>query len=259
VAVLRVSRNGIGFNDQLVDAIRVERYAALFLSLALVAACARLPEYARPRRIHTDELQKTPSSGFAYRPLTPDDFRAASLPERMAEHAERIKANATIQIRLTADSIIRITSGDLNGQRYFFGTIEHLAFEAVMLPDRSWWNPKIPASKRRYVLQHEQIHFALTELTARQLTNDAPKWASDVLVIEPTAQRVRAELARQIKDRVNAAMEADLKRQTEFDEDTSLFFSPKRQQWWFRTVEQDLKQTHREPKDAGERVEGCCA
>ena len=142
------------------------------------------------------------------------------------------------------------------GQRYFFGRIERLAFEAVMLPDRSWWNPKIPASMRGYVLQHEQIHFALMELAARQLTIDTQKWASDVLVIEPTPQEVRAELAREIKDRINAAMEANLKRQAEFDEDTSLFFNPKWQQWWSRKVEDELKQTHRERSAQRDDPEG---
>jgi hypothetical protein len=43
-------------------------------------------------------------------------------------------------------------------------------------------------------------------------------------------------------------MEVNLKRQTEFDEDTSLFFSPKRQQWWSLTVEKELKQTNPERK-----------
>jgi hypothetical protein len=38
----------------------------------------------------------------------------------MSEHAERINAHAAIQIRLTADSSFRITSGDLYGQSYFF-------------------------------------------------------------------------------------------------------------------------------------------
>jgi len=78
---------------------------------------------------------------------------------------------------------------------------------------------------------------------ARQLARDSQKWASEVLVIKSTPQEVRAELARQIKDRINAAMEASLKRQAEFDEDTSLFFNPRRQQWWFWTVEDELKQT----------------
>jgi len=87
----------------------------------------------------------------------------------LPEHAERINAHAATQIRLTADSSFRITSGDLYGQSYFFGSIERLAFEAVM--------------------------------------------------------------------------EVNLTRQAEFDEDTSLFFNPRRQQWWLWTVEDELKQT----------------
>jgi len=228
---------------------RFLRYVVLSLSLALVPTCARLPEYARPRMVHADEQQKTPPTGFAYRPLTPDDFRAASISDQPAEHAERMNAHTVTLIRLTADSSFTITSGVLYGQRYFFGRIKHLAFEAVMLPDRSWWNPKIPANMGGYVLQHEQIHFALTELAARQLTIDTQKWASEVLVMEPTPQEVRIELFRQIKDRIDAAMEVNLKRQAEFDEDTSLFFNPKWQQWWSRTVEEELKQTHRERRD----------
>jgi len=222
---------------------RFLRYAVLALLPALIPACARLPEYARPRMVEADELQKTPPTGFPYRELTPEDFRAAALSEQMSEHAERINAHAAIQIRLTADSNFSITSGDLYGQSYFFGKIERLGFEAVMLPDRSWWNPKIPANMRGYVLQHEQIHFAVTELAARQLASDSQKWAAEVLVIKPTPPEVRAELARQIKDRINAAMEANLKRQAEFDEDTSLFHNPRRQRWWSWTVEDELKRS----------------
>jgi hypothetical protein len=219
-------------------------YAVLALLPALIPACAaRLPEYARPRMVEADELQQAPPTGFPYRELTPEDFRAAALSEQVSEHAERINAHAAIQIRLTADSSFSITSGDLYGQRYFFGKIDRLGFEAVMLPDRSWWNPKIPANMQGYVLQHEQIHFAVTELAARQLARDSQKWASEILVIKPTPQEVRAELARQIKGRINAAMEANLKRQAEFDEDTSLFHNPRRQRWWSWTVEDELKQS----------------
>jgi hypothetical protein len=213
------------------------------MALTLIPACARLPEYARPRMVQVNDLQKTLAMGFPYRPLTPEDFRAASASGQLPEHAERINARAAIQIRLTADSSFRITSGDLYGQRYFFGSIERLGFEAVMLPDQSWWNPKIQANTRGYVLQHEQIHFALTELAARQLTRNSQKWAAQVLVIKSTPQEVQAELAQEIKDRINAAMEANLKRQAEFDEDTSLSFNPRWQQWWLQTVEDELKQT----------------
>jgi hypothetical protein len=131
----------------------------------------------------------------------------------------------------------------LFGQSYFFGRILHLAFEAVMIPERSWWNPKIQGEMRAYVLQHEQIHFALTELAARKLSSDSQEWASEVLVIKPTPQEVQAEFAQQIKHMISAAMEVNLKRQVKFDEDTSLFFNPRRQQWWSWTVEDELQQT----------------
>jgi hypothetical protein len=223
-------------------------YVLLSLPLAFVPTCARLPEYAQPRMVQADEPQKTLPTAFPYRELTQADFRATSLLEQQAELAERINAHTATLIRVTADSSFRITSGDLYGKRYFFGKIEHLSFEAVMLPDRSWWNPKIPANMQGYVLHHEQIHFALMELAARRLTIDIQKWASEVLVMELTPQEVQAELFRQIKDRINAAMEVNLKRQAEFDEDTSLFFSPKRQQWWSLMVEEELKQTNPERK-----------
>jgi hypothetical protein len=224
---------------------RFLRYAVPFLWLATTLACARLPEYAKPRMVQAHEQRGTLVAGIPYRALTPEDFRATSLSEDLAEHAERIKAHAVIRIRMTADSSFRITSGDFNGQSYFFGSIGHLAFEAVMLPDRSWWNPNIPANMRAYVLQHEQIHFALTELAARQLTGDAHKWASDILVIEPTPKEVAVGLARLINDRINDAMKASLKRQSQFDEETSLFYSPKWQQWWSSTVEDELKKSDR--------------
>ena len=62
-------------------------------------------------------------------------------------------------------------------------------------------------------------------------------------MIKPTPQEVRAEMARQIKERINAAMEANLKQQAEFDEDTSMFHNPRRQQWWSWTVEDELKRS----------------
>ncbi len=217
------------------------RYILLSLIIALFPACARLPEYARPRMVEAVEGQKNPLAAFRYRELTQGDFRAPSPSDHAAGHAEKINAHAAIQIRLTAESSFRITPAVLYGEVFFFGKVERLGFEAVMLPESSWWNPGLPASLRAYVLEHEQIHFALTEVAARQLTKDSQKWASGLVVIKRTQQDVQAELARQIKDKIDAALEASLKRQLQFDEDTSLFHNPRRQQWWLRTVEEELR------------------
>lgn len=215
----------------------VSRAVILSFWVALLPACTQLPDYARPRLIRSDDLQQTSMTGFTYRDLTMEDFHAESL----MEHAGKINAHAAIQIRVTADSSISMTQSLLYGQAYFFGSIERIGFEAVMLPERSWWNPGIPAGLRSYVLRHEQIHFALTEIAARRLTEESREWASKILAVKPTPQEVRAELARQIQDKISAAMEESLKRQSDFDEDTSLFYAPRRQQWWYWTVENELK------------------
>ena len=218
-------------------------YAVCSLSLTLIIACAQLPEYAKPHRIQIDEIPNYSQTGFTYRQLARDDFRATLLPENLSTHEERINARSAIQIRLTADSSFSITRWPFFDQINYTAKISHLAFEAVMIPNNSWWSPKIKAEIAGYVLQHEQIHFALTELAARKLTSDAQKWASSLLVIRQTPQQVYSEIVQQIKEMINTAMEVNQKRHEEFDKDTSLFYNPSWQAWWLATVEEELRQT----------------
>ncbi len=219
------------------------RYAVLSLSLIWVTNCAQLPEYAKPRMMQMDEIHKGSPTGFTYRKLMLGDFRATSLPENLSTHGEYINAQSAILIRITSDSIFSIAPWPFLDQVNYLGSINHLAFEAVMIPNYSWWNPKIKAEKTSYVLQHEQIHFALIELAARKLTRDAQKWASNLVVVKETPQEVYAEIFRQIKEMINSAMEVNKKRHLEFDKDTSLFYAPSWQAWWLEKVEEELKQT----------------
>jgi hypothetical protein len=112
-----------------------------------------------------------------------------------------------------------------------------------LIADNSWLNPKIKPALTGYVLQHEQIHFALTELAARKLTRDSQKWASDLMVIQPSPKQVYDEIVQQIREKINSALETSQKRHLEFDEDTSLFHNPSRQAWWLERVEKELKKT----------------
>lgn len=225
------------------------RYAFLSLLLLWVPACAQLPDYAKPQTIKIDGLPEGIHGGFTYRPLTPDDFQAASLPAHQSAHGEHINAQSAILIRITADSSFKITPWPLWGQMNYLGSINRLAFEAVMIPKHSWWNKKISTANTAYVLQHEQIHFALTELAARQLTRDARAWASNVLVVKQTTAEVYSEFARQIEEKIKAALEASKKRHLAFDNDASLYYNPKWQDWWYETVEEELKQTALKPRE----------
>ena len=99
---------------------------------------------------------------------------------------------------------------------------------------------RIPKKKKAYTLQHEQIHFALTEIAARRLTQKARKLADVLLVIQPTQQGARDELRSKIRALVQTAMDKNLEEHTAFDEDASLFFDPKKQRWWLKRVEEQL-------------------
>ncbi|HSR11384.1 MAG TPA: hypothetical protein VLS90_08040 [Thermodesulfobacteriota bacterium] len=161
---------------------------AFALLLAIVAACAQLPEYARPRTITSNDAEKLIATGFTYRQLTPRDFQAPSYPGEVPQHGENIRAQSTVTIRITGDSKFRITAHRVGERVQYVGGIDRLAFEAVMIPGKSWWNPKVEPARAGYVLQHEQIHFAITELGARKLTSDAREWTKKFSVTKDTPE-----------------------------------------------------------------------
>ena len=214
--------------------------AWLFL---LAAGCAQLPDYAKPQFRLSDHKKNSPEYGFTYRQLTVDDFHAISLPENFTVHAKSLNARVCTNIRLTRDSKFIVNPVYFRGKKSYFASIQDIAFEAVMIPSCSWWNPQIPKKKKAYALQHEQIHFALTEIAARRLTQEAREVASSLLVIQSTQKDARDEILDKIKAMVQAAMDESLREHTAFDEDTSLFFDPKKQRWWIERVEEQLRKT----------------
>jgi hypothetical protein len=207
------------------------------------AGCAQLPDYAKPRSIPRGEGSAPSTTAFTYRLLTRDDFRAVSLPQNISPHGEHINAQSAILIRLTPDSRFSISPWTLWGGVQYLGRIDHIAFEAVFIPETSWWNPRMNPAKTTYVLQHEQIHFAIIELAARQLTRESGGWGPQTLVVKPTPEEVNAEISKLIKEKINAAMEANKERHLEFDNHTSLSFSPLWQNHWAETVQSELDQT----------------
>jgi len=208
--------------------------------LGLIGGCAQLPDYARPQFHVPDNDTIVHREGFAYRPLTIQDFQAESLPTEYSAHNHHINAHSCISIRPTRDSKVRITQGVYGKQSFYIGSIPQVTFEAIFVPSCSWWNPEVPQGSKAYVLQHEQIHFALAELAARQLTRDAREALKDYLAINDSYREVQEELKTKLKDMAHAAMQASFEEHTDFDEDTSLRRDPRAQRWWLEEVDARL-------------------
>jgi len=211
--------------------------------LLLLSSCAQLPEYARPHLKEIDNKQEILKNGITYRQLTVDDFQALELPANIEPHAKNLAAHTCCRIRAAKNSKFTITRGYLNQQIHYFGSIKDIVFEAVMIPECSWLNPRVSEEKLEYVLEHEQIHFALMEIAARKLTRKARKETKNFMAIQSTYEDTQGEISAKIRDMVRTANQTVLKEHTSFDEDTSLYFDPKAQRWWLDRVEEQLFKT----------------
>lgn len=208
--------------------------------LALLIGCARLPDYAMPRAgLQLDDPAMI-EDAFAYRQLTRADFKATTLPPDQAIHAASINAHTCARIRPARNSRFTVSRARFGESLIYIGSIEKITFEAVMIPGCSWWNPAMPDKNRPYVLQHEQIHFALVELTARRLTANVREAARTFMAIHPTPEAAQTEISATVRQWIRSAMDESLAEHTAFDEDTSLFPSPQRQNWWMEKVDGEL-------------------
>ena len=223
----------------IVKSLKISLCFYLFL---LVSGCSTLPEYARPRMVPTNQEIVSPSEGFAYRQLKIADFRALSLPQDLGDHEKHIQAHSCIQIRPTKDAKFKVVPNNYHGKTFYYASIQHIAFEALMIPGCSWWNPRMPKKRTDYVLQHEQIHFAITELAACQLTHQVQEIAKTFLVIQPTRKQALDELSTRIKSLIKTATDESLKEHLAFDEDTSMIFNPKQQRWWLNKVKKAMRE-----------------
>jgi len=219
--------------------------AGIFISgciilLAFLSGCARLPDYALPRGGVILDDPAMIDEAFTYRQLTRADFRASTLSTDRVMHESSINAHTCARIRPTHDSRFTVSRTRYNGSIVYIGSINKIGFEAIMIPGCSWWNPALPARKHAYVLQHEQIHFALDELTARQLTVNARQATRTFMAIHPTFEAAKAEVAATVNEWIRSAMEESMATHTAFDKDTSLFHSPRWQQWWREKIEGQL-------------------
>jgi hypothetical protein len=219
---------------------RLKRQLWGLVLVGLIAGCAQLPEYARPRFHEPGDGPANDREGFTYRALTVEDFQATALPPEYDNYNHHINAHSCISIRPSETSQVRITRAVYGGHLFYAGSFPEVTFEAVFVPACSWWNPEVPDRMKNYVLQHEQIHFALAELAARRLTRETREELKDYLAINTTYQAVQDELRAKLETLTRDAMEASFEEHTDFDEDTSLRYDPRAQHWWLDEVEERL-------------------
>jgi len=207
------------------------------LALGLMPACTGLPEYALPTAETIDPSRYQAGDAIRYRQLSRADFRAASPPAQIAAHASEFGAYTCAVVRAdTAEARISLVRDPASAA--FLARLPDVEYYAEMDRGCSWWNPRSTGVPPEYVLQHEQIHFALVEIQARSLAETARGLTGR----GHSPEAASSDLQRAHDAAIQAARRALVERNTRFDEDTSDGYQPSRQQRWLTRVLAELGQ-----------------
>jgi hypothetical protein len=218
----------------LAAASRLAACAPLFL------ACASpLPEYARP----VAEFREAPSAEereamIPYRTLERGDFLSPTPPPQLAGVAGDLCAATCAQIVL--DEVPVTIRGLAPGGTGFEARPDRIRFRALMDPHCSWWRAGPCAQPAEYVLQHEQVHFALVELEARRLNARSGELAERVRARGRSPEEASARSRERLEAVLRDSSDQILEGHTRFDEDASLGYRPERQQAWYDRTMREL-------------------
>jgi hypothetical protein len=218
--------------------MRVRTLLAICLFGALAGACASAP--LAPKGGIVDPASLDQGNLIAYRSLSREDFQATSPPADASPYAKRIGALTCARVVTTPDTSYRVREDRQGDSVTYTGSFQVLAFRALMDRNCSWWNPESSGLPEAYVLQHEQIHFALVELEARRLNAHAPAVIRDFIVQGSAQDEVKQAIDSKLQELMQRAVDDLLEINTEFDEATSAKHAPAVQQQWFDRVQADL-------------------
>jgi hypothetical protein len=219
----------------------------LFLLLLALGACSRLPGYARPQGAVMDVSSLDGEDLIEYRTLTRADFQGEKPVGEAAGHVDAMGAQTYAIVRPDPNLKLVITGpSEPDGHTLYRGKLEsRLHFRAQMDRRRSWWNPKLKDVPEEYVLQHEQIHFAIAAVEAQRLNAAAPELTASMHAEGRSAEEVRDAIRAKLDDVIRAALERLIDRNGKFDEDTSARYDPEKQAAWWRRVQGELRQDGR--------------
>lgn len=214
-------------------ALSARCFASLALLATLLGCAPALPDYAQPRVETLDPSTQLPADTIAYRTLTRADFRATRPPAHVGEHAARMGAYTCGHLIPANPVQIRI---EPEGGAFVAHAVD---FDVHARMDRScsWWNGAMQTEQSpAYVLQHEQIHFALFELAARDMARRGRALVARGATIEDARARFQRALDALQRDSASDL----LRRNQDFDRDTSGVHRPDVQQRWFDRVSAEL-------------------
>lgn len=216
--------------------MRGSRRAISIAAIVLFAnACASPPPRLQPIAHISFDASRDTSQYVTYRELRRDDFRGVHPPDELRGYAKHMGAVLCGSIVNDGEPLLDVEAPTANGEVWF--TFVDPNYRAMADPSCSWWNPESLAPVD-YVLEHEQIHFALMELHARKINQEIRTLRIRVESREQAYDAAQANLNR-VLQRLTRALVAE---NSEFDDQTSRTIDRKTQERWMHEVERRLSE-----------------
>jgi hypothetical protein len=215
-------------------------FASLALAIAWLVSCSTLPEQAAPKGSIFAPGSVDLSDAISYRALTRADFRSSAPPAQFGPVADSIGAATCGYIVAApgarfANRLIPASGGAV----LYEATPDGIRYSAHMDRSCSWWNPKDLGIPPDYVLEHEQIHFAIFELEARRLNGTIEQ---QLRATAATPEEASSLVQEQLEAEVRSCLATVLERSRDFDEDTSMGHKPEAQKRWLARVQAELEE-----------------
>lgn len=184
------------------------------------------------------ELDAASGDRIRHRAIGRADFRARR-ENRDIKSAVEVEHSVTAAHVATSVSCIgRLRAEQLMPGR-FAVWYEGVEYVAHLDPKGSWWNKKTKGNPE-WVLRHEQLHFDITELVARQRTAEREQHAAETRsVADSPGEAMRAFGARWAAHM--RALRADWEAlQEQYDRETRHGTVPKQQTAWYVRIHREL-------------------
>lgn len=211
----------------------------VFWLLLALSGCSTLPDYAAPTiSILKDETLDV-SDVIPYRALTRDDFMGTEPPAHFDERMAAVTCVYTQPI-VDREGIDIQPAIAADGSEAYDIIYNNLKYQALMNRNCSWWNTATRGMEEDYVLEHEQIHFALFEIAARKWSEGPPVR----IQIRADSREVMLEnLQARFEQLLQERLQVLLQQNRRFDEETSVGHNPEKQKLWLELVEKQLEAT----------------
>ena len=173
-----------------------------------------------------------------HRELTRDDFR-----ETEPEHVEPVvdlgrDAIVEAYVTIALSCVIRVRLEQTAPERFEAG-LDDVRYFALLSRDESWWNPDAPTSPE-WILRHEQLHFDLAELIARELGLETERLKHTLRGEGHDAAEALVDFQRRWAERMERAQRDFDEIEDRYDRETEHGNDVARQTEWFARVKRGL-------------------